>query len=208
MACLDYSWWGKLLYDWQTLITGFLAVGGGVLAYGAGVKQANATLGGAAIQSQATGAQTAALEKQNAELRLGEQRRLAREALVAARMLYASMGIVASDIANASARFSGPPTGEIDGVTANQIREAVSRPHFAYLWERVGNLDRDEIVVAFLALEAAMDQIQAERGTTRIGPLKERLDNLSRSVEHLRDLASREIERATGILSANEDGLP
>src|SRR5690242_17741310 len=53
MACLDYTWAGNLLYDWQTLIAGAAAVFGGWLAYRAGINQAGETRAGAALQVQA-----------------------------------------------------------------------------------------------------------------------------------------------------------
>jgi hypothetical protein len=43
MACCDYTGVIRFVYDWQTYIAGLLALGGGVLAYRAGVKQARAT---------------------------------------------------------------------------------------------------------------------------------------------------------------------
>ena len=43
MACCDYTGLIRFVYDWQTYIAGLLALGGGFLAYRAGIKQARAT---------------------------------------------------------------------------------------------------------------------------------------------------------------------
>jgi hypothetical protein len=105
----DYTGLWKLLYDWQTLLAGAAAIFGGWLAYRAGVKQATATRAAAAIQIQAIATQTAALEQQNAQLRRADQRRLARESLIAARMLDASLEVVANDIETARSSFGAEP---------------------------------------------------------------------------------------------------
>jgi hypothetical protein len=200
----DYTGLWKLLYDWQTLLAGAAAIFGGWLAYRAGVKQATATGDAAAIQIQAIATQTAALEQQNAQLRRADQRRLARESLIAARMLDASLEVVANDIGTARSSFGAEPRdGQIDEPTANSVRHAVGKPGFAYLWEKLGILDR-EIAVPFLTLEAAIERMRAERGATIAFGLTDRLDQLSMLVERLRDLAGGEIGRATRVLSADE----
>ena len=95
MACLEYTGLLRWAYDWQTITAGILAIagaiGGGWLAYHAGVKQANATRKGARDQ-------IAALEKQNADLKLADQRRLAQERKGVSGLLYSSMGIVIAQI--------------------------------------------------------------------------------------------------------------
>jgi len=202
-VCTDYDGLLKLLYDWQTLLAGAAAIFGGWLAYRAGVKQATATRDASTVQIQAIDMQTAALEQQNAELRRADQRGLARESLIAARMLDASLEVVANDIENARSLFGPEPRdGYIDEPTANFVRHAVGKPGFAYLWQKVGILDR-EIAVPFLTLEAAIDRMRAERGATIVSGLTDRLDRLSVLVERLRDLAGGEVGRATAILAAD-----
>ena len=49
-------------------------------------------------------------------------------------------------------QFAGPPDGMIDASAANRVRQRVGKPGFAYLWEKVGLLDR-EIAEPFLQLE-------------------------------------------------------
>lgn len=194
--CADYTGAWNLLYDWQTLLAGGAAVFGGWLAYRAGVRQANETQNAARLQIEAMAKQSAILTRQNEELR----RTLARETLIAARMLDASMEVVAGDIQTARSRFSGPADGHIDEPRANQIRHSVGKPGFAYLWEKVGMLDR-EIAVPFLELEASIDRLRAQEGATFVGGLTDKLENLSVFVERILDLAGAEIRRATVRLS-------
>ena len=59
-------------------------------------------------------------------------------------------------------------------------------------------------MAGFLNLEIAVDRMQAEKGPTLVGPLKERLDNLSKMAESLRSLASGEMARAKAILPVDE----
>jgi hypothetical protein len=61
MSPPDYTGVCKLLYDWQSLLAGVLALIAGFAAYCAGRRQARA------------------VEQQNCELKRAEKRRLARE---------------------------------------------------------------------------------------------------------------------------------
>jgi hypothetical protein len=196
----EYEGFWKLVFEWQTLIAGSAAIFGGLLAYLAGVRQANATKEGAKLQTQAVTTQTAALKEQNSDLRRAEQRGLARERLVATRMLDASLQVIAESLQKARSLFGGPDEGEIDKETAALVCDTIEKPGFAYLWEKVGILDRD-IAVAFLNLEAAIDRMRAQRGATRVAGMVARLDNLSNLVEPLRKLADGEINGNTLLAS-------
>jgi hypothetical protein len=87
VAVPDYTGLFRFVYDWQTFIAGMGAIYGGWLAYRAGKTQATAT-------REAARDQIAALQQQNAELKLADQRRLARERLAVAGLLYTSLGVV------------------------------------------------------------------------------------------------------------------
>jgi hypothetical protein len=196
MPSPNYTGLLRWVYDWQTMIAGFLAIvgamGGGWLAYCAGVKQADATRHGARNQ-------IAALEQQNADLKLADQRRLAQERKDVAGVLYASVGIVIAQIEAARSGLIEPlPTPR-----ANAIRQTVGKPGFTYLWERLGVFE-GEIVVAFLSLEIGIDLIQAGKDDTDVGHLKHLLDGLPTLAERLRSLPSIEMEKAQAILPADE----
>jgi hypothetical protein len=174
------------------MIAGILAIvgaiGGGWLAYRAGVKQANAT-------RKSSREQIVALEQQNATLKLADQRRLAQERKDVAGLLYASLGIIITQIGLARSGLTDPlPTPR-----ANAIRQIIGKPGFTYLWEKLGVFE-GEIVVGFLSLELAIDAVQAGKDDTDLGRLKRMLDGLSTLAERLRSLASGEMEKAQAIL--------
>ena len=196
MACSDYTGLLQRAYDWQTIIAGIGAVFGGWLAYRAGVKQADATRSSARDQ-------IAAIEQQNADLKLAGQRRLAQERKDVAGLLYASVGIVIAQIENARKGLTGLADDPLPTRLANAIHQAVGKPGFTYLWERLGVFE-GEIVVAFLRLEMAIDLIHKHKDDTDVGLLKFALDGLSTLAERLRALASGEMERAQAILPADE----
>jgi hypothetical protein len=196
MMAPDYTGVLRWVYDWQTMIAGIVAVvgaiGGGVLAYLAGKKQADATRKSARDQ-------IAALEQQNADLKLAGQRRLAQERKDVAGLLYASVGIVIAQIEAARSGLIDP----LPAPRANAIRQTVGKPGFTYLWERLGVFE-GEIVVAFLNLNIGIDAIKAGIDDTDVGRLGRMLDGLSTLAERLRALASGEMERAKAILPADE----
>jgi hypothetical protein len=144
------------------MIAGVLAIvgalGGGALAYYAGKKQATAT-------RDAARDQIAELRRQNADLKLADQRRLARERLAVAGLLYTALGVVVGQIEGARSRFSGPADALVD--EGGNIRHEVGKPGFAYLWERLGVFE-GAIVAGFLDLEIAIDRMQAEKGPASI----------------------------------------
>src|SRR4051812_14079378 len=84
MAGADYTRPIGGVHEWQTLLSGLVALGGGWLAY-------NATRNSARDQ-------IAAVERQNADLKLAGQRRLAQERKDVAGLLYASVGIIMAHI--------------------------------------------------------------------------------------------------------------
>jgi hypothetical protein len=71
------------------------------------------------------------------------------------------------------------------------------------LRDRVGTFNRQDIAVAFMLLEEEIDLLRAEQAI-KASQLRKRLDNLFKTVTHLRTLATKELERANAILSAGE----
>jgi hypothetical protein len=111
----DLSWY-NLLRDWGSLIGGGFALIAEILAYLSGCVQANA------------------VRQQNAYLKRADRQWQARERLQAARMLHASMQVIADDIARVRTFFSGPPDGHIDESLATSIRRGIGKPVFKSLF--------------------------------------------------------------------------
>jgi hypothetical protein len=184
-VCADYTGLFRWVCDWQTLIAGILAIvgaiGGGWLAYRGAQNQ------------------IAEMKRQNADLKLADQRRLAQERKAVAGLLYASVGIVITQIDLARSGLIDPlPTPR-----ANAIRQAIGKPGFTYLWKKLGVFE-GEIVDAFLNLELGIDAVRAGKDDADLGRLKRMLDGLSALAERLRSLASGEMERAKAILPVDE----
>jgi len=180
----------KLFYDWQTIAAGILAIVaaliGGFFVYWVGVKQIRA------------------LQEQNADLKRAEQRRLARETLSTARMLDASLQVIAENIEGAR-EWSGaqPRSGHVDQEMANSVRQTLGEHRLSYLRDKMGILD-PEIAVPLIRLEATLDRFRAEKGETHAGGLTDRLKEFSVLVQRIRDLAGGEIARTRAILSPDE----
>jgi hypothetical protein len=204
MPAPDYTGLFRFVYDWQSFIAGFVALGGGVLAYRAGITQAKATRKSAEGQIEAIKEQTAAVRQQNADLKRAEQRRLAQERSNVARVLWSCLGFVEDDVRRSSSRFGGDPDVELWEQAANSARRSIGKPNFDYLRERVGSFAREDIVPAFLGVEKIIDELRAEEGKISVGQLRARLDNLLDGVRNLRELAMVELDSARTILSENE----
>jgi hypothetical protein len=187
MAAPEYTGLFRFVYDWQTFIAGMGAIYGGLLAYRAGKTQATAT-------REAARDQIAALEQQNADLKLADKRRLAQERKDVAGFLYASVGIVIAQIEIARSGLTDLEENPF-GVSAKTIRQTVGKPGFTYLWGRLGVFE-GEIVVAFLSLDTAIDQMQAGKDDTDFGHLKHMLEGLLTLAKDLRSLASSEMQKA------------
>jgi hypothetical protein len=210
MAAFDYPDLVRFVYDWQTFIAGMGAIYGGWLAYRAGIRQANTTSKSAEGQIKAIKEQTAAIEQQNADLKLADQRKLARERLAVAGLLYTSLGFILGQIETARSMFSVPADNLYGGILIDlggKIRHEVGKPGFAYLWERLGVFE-GEIVADFLSLEIALDRMQAEKRPTSVRQISKQLDYLETLATRLRDLASGEMKKARGILSEDDLSPP
>jgi hypothetical protein len=70
----NYTGFWKLLYDWQTIITGLAAVVGGGMAYWAGRVQAKATRTGADLQVAASNAHLAHLRAEKEREHIDRQK--------------------------------------------------------------------------------------------------------------------------------------
>jgi hypothetical protein len=183
----------QVVDHWQTLIAGVFALLGGGVAY-IGALQA------ARRQVKAVNAQTSAVERQNEALKRADRHRIARERLDVARLLDASLEVIASNIARVRAFYGGPPNGHIDEPLANSIRQGIGKPGFKSLRERIGVLDR-EIAVTFLTLEAEIDRLRAMTGATHVSGTTDRLDERAVIVSTLRSLVQREMDSANAVLS-------
>jgi hypothetical protein len=196
MAYAVTSCFWQVIDHWQTLIAGGIAGLAGLVAY-IGALQA------ARRQVKAANKQTAVVERQNAALKLIEQHRIAREQLMVARLLHASLELLSKDIADASDSYKSPREDEIIAAgDANAIRDRMKKPaSFSVLMERISTLS-PEIAVRFLALDSQIDRLKAETTSITVGGLmKDRLGRLAEAELALRKLTGEAIRSAESVLA-------
>jgi hypothetical protein len=189
------SCFGQVIDHWQTLIAGGVAGLAGLAAY-IGALQA------AGRQVKAANAQTAAVETQNAALKRADQQRLAREQLMVARLLDASLQLLKKDIDDASDSYKSPRENDIIAAgDANAIRDRIKKPaSFPILMENITALSPD-IAVLFLSLNAKIDRVKAETESITVGGLmNDRIGSLAETELALRNLTTEAIKSAESVL--------
>jgi len=132
----DYTGLCKLLYDWQTLIAGGLALFAGVVTVcgtlRSAKRQVKATNDAADRQITAAQEQTAAAQHQTAVMRDMERRRISREGYAFYAMLEAAMGAVIEDVGVARKLPPGDAPTQ-NSAEAYAVRHRVKRAGFAEL---------------------------------------------------------------------------
>src|SRR5271166_1089022 len=105
----DYTGVLKVLYDWQTLITGILALIAALATIRATIKAANREISAAQEQTRVAQEQTRVAQEQIAVTVRVERQRIARESYAFFAMLEAAMGAVVEDIQEAERIFAAEP---------------------------------------------------------------------------------------------------
>ena len=174
----------KLLYDWQTLVAGLLAVvsalAAGALAYLAGLRQ------------------VAEIRRQNQFLQRTESRRLAGMVVSAARILEGILKLVDDNIR--ARTFGGSLSTDIGMHAANQIRQSIDVPP---RYEIIGQLQcfGHEIIDNYFLLCAKIDSFRKQSGSVSAGALQDELQALLVIVKHLRDEIVKESKASLDILA-------
>jgi hypothetical protein len=199
----DYAGVWKGLYDWQTLITGILAL---IAAFGtiwATIVAANREI--AAAQEQTRVAQ----EQIAVTLRV-ERQRIARESYAFFAMLEAAMGAVVEDIEAAGEIFAAETQRIGESTRAYEARQRVKKTAFAELRSaclRFGG----QLTTPFLCLDKAIDDFAAEWITVPSAgePLRKgtnaglgiQLQTLKLQADALRKQAHEGMTRCTAVLA-------
>jgi hypothetical protein len=169
----------KLLYDWQTLIAGFMALA-------AGVGAVWITRIPARQQVAAANRQTEAVRQQNAELRRSEERELARETLVAARLFG---GIIANLME--STKGAHPITVILPDVPVYEVID------------HLGKLNRESIDKYFMLANKVHSF--KHRGSPTVNKVTGDLDQITAIAASLADEISQESIRCIGVLLRTQD---
>jgi len=154
MSPPDYAGVLKVLYDWQTLITGLLALTAAAATVLATIKAANREISAAQEQTRVAQEQIAVT------LRV-ERRRIARESYAFFAMLDAAMGAVLDDIEAAELIFAAEPARLGESTVAYQARQRVKKTAFADLRSACLGLG-GRLTTPFLHLDKEIDDFAAQ----------------------------------------------
>jgi hypothetical protein len=174
----------KLLFDWQTLVAGLLAlvsaIVAGVLAYVAGLRQ------------------VAEIRRQNQFLQRSESRRLARGVVSAARIVEGILKTIDDKIR--APTFAGGLSTDIGVAATNQIRQSIQAPPHHELIGQLQYLGR-EVIDNYFLLCVKIEEFQKRSGSATAGALQDELKSLLAIVDHLRDEIEKESKQSLAILA-------
>ena len=206
MSPPDYAGVLKVLYDWQTLITGILALIAALATIRATIKAANREISAAQEQTRVAQEQIAVT------LRV-ERQRIARESYAFFAMLEAAMGAVVEDIEAAGKIFAALPQRVGESTLAYEARQRVKKTAFADLRSACLRLG-GQLTTPFLRLDKAIDDFAAEwitvpsagdpiRKGTNAG-LVIQLQTLKLQADALREQADSGMTRCTAVLAETQ----
>jgi hypothetical protein len=180
MSPPDYTGVCKLLYDWQSLLAGVLAVIAGIAAYCAGRRQARA------------------VEEQNSELKRAEKRRLAREELIAVRLLEGGIARTEDDTNRIMDILIEPQYQREQATVPSNYRRMIHKPEITVVWEKLGLCD-PEIISTYLRLDHKIDQFW-ETEIVSVPWHNQNLNEFATMIKSLRASLAKQAHRVEAVL--------
>jgi hypothetical protein len=180
MSPPDYTGVWKVLYDWQSLLAGVLALIAGIAAYCAGRRQARA------------------VEQQNSELKRAENRRLAREELIAVRLFEADLARIEEDTTRITNTLNHPQYDNPQASVPANYRRMIHKPDITVVWDKLGLCD-PETITTYLGLDHKIEQFWE----TDIGSAswhKQRLGEFATMSKSLRESLASQAHRVEAVL--------
>ena len=141
--------------DQGSIIGGLLALAAGLLAFTGAMRAAGKQLA-------AVNVQTEALREQNSDLKTENRRRLAREAIIAIKLLGSVLGIVRSDVAKVTKLLDQPVYFGPDKVAPASIRQLIYQLPLDIVWGTLG-VCGTEVVNNYLLLAQSWMSSQKHR---------------------------------------------
>lgn len=187
-----YTGWLKLLYDWQTLVTGLLALAGGFLAAGV------AYLAGRR-QVQAVKDQMAALLEQNEDLKRESRRNLARNSLIAIRLVSGVLSKVEDGIGSLDESLDHVGSVLPEVALPQGFRQLIQRTDLSVVWNTLGVLGR-ETVEGYLLLDMRLTEFASSRNFSKPA-IMEDLAKIKPLVTFLRRELTKEGQAYNAILT-------
>jgi hypothetical protein len=172
--------------DQGSIIAGILALLAGLVAYRAGKLQARATT------------------QQNIELRTENRRRLAREGIIATRLLEGVLSKIKGDIDRLNKLLDQPQFFANPNATVpSDWRKLIRKPALTTVWDKLGLCER-ETINNYLILDAKIDEF-IERDISGVHPIKNSLADFTNFVTVLRDDLAGEARRYDAVLSETSE---
>jgi hypothetical protein len=165
---------GEIAGALASLIAGLLALLAGVLAFLIGRRQVE-------------------------WLQRSEKRHLARETLIATRLIDSVLARIQDEIKCVRKMLSQRQYQPPDAVAPSDVRKLLHKPNVAVVWDRLGLCD-PEIIRAYMDLDADIDQYW-EREIHGVAHHIEQLQKFDAKIEFLRDELGHEARRCTKALA-------
>jgi hypothetical protein len=175
---------GTFLFDWQPLLVGVLALAAGVAAYCAGLRQARA------------------VEEQNRELKRNERRQLAREGIVATRLIDGILAKIEHEIARVTTLFEQPCYQKPDAIAPADWNRLIQKPNISVVFDKLG-MCSEEILAKYMELDAEIEQYR-ERNISGVAYHSSAMKTFGMRVKFLRDSLDQQAQTCNKVLFETE----
>ena len=170
-----------VLYDWQTGFAGLLALAAGLLAY-------------------------FATQRQTHHLQREAKRQLARDVVVAARLIEGVLGGLEDDIRSLEKIWHQPSYASKDATIPASHKALLRKPPLAVVWENLGRFSPD-VISNYMNLDTKIEHFRGVQMFSAEWYIKE-LQVLTVIVNGLRELVGREVKLANDTLRKTEYDVP
>jgi hypothetical protein len=171
---------GTFLFNWQPLLAGVLALAAGVLAYCAGLRQARA------------------VEEQNRELKRKERRQVAREGIVATRLIDGILAKIENEIARVNTLLDQPSYQKPGAIAPADCNRLIQKPNISVVFDKLGMCSQ-EIIAKYMELDAEIEQYREHN----IGGVPHHLCAMKKFrmlVKFLRDSLDQQVQTRNKVL--------
>ena len=180
----EYTGFWRVLFDWQTIIAGLLALAAGLLAFFAAQRQVRA------IKDQTRHFQREAKKHQ------------AREAIIAGRLLDGVLSTLEDGIRSLQKTLAQPTYKLPNATIPASYKETLRKPPLATVWDRLGMFDPNAIT-NYMNLDAKVDLFRTDQIFAAAWNI-EALAPLAVIVSTLRRMIGEESKLAHDVILATE----
>jgi hypothetical protein len=193
LGALVYCRIYEFLKDQGSIIAGLLALLAGVVAYYGSRKAAD-------LQVKAAEKQTDILREQNTYLVRENRRKLARDSLVAIRLVIGALERIKADTKDLKRRFQEPPHSMpgSPGTATPRDLELISAPAMQLLWQNLG-LCGQEVIDKFLLVDKIIHEVKRADNWNVIH-ITSKLTEINTIIDFLDEELSTEAQKCYSVL--------